>query len=167
MKTGIIKTVDILDDVLKSVQELAARQVLVGIPSETAGRDDGPINSAAIAYIQETGDPAHNLPARPFLVPTILRIRGDMAKRARATIDQVTQGKPNPQSIVDKGLSGMGILASQAVKATINAGDFAPLAASTIYARRHRKPPRMSDKPLVDTGQMRNAMTYVIRSKAK
>lgn len=158
--------IDLVDDVLKSIQELAKRQVLVGIPSNAAGRNDGPMNSAAIGYILETGAPERNLPARPFLVPTIWRIRADLGKRAKAALYRVTSGKPGAKRAVEHGLGGIGLLAANEVKRVINAGDFAPLAPSTLYARKHRKSaPRNSEKPLVDTGQLRNAVTYVIRRK--
>lgn len=160
--------IDLVDDVLKSIQALAKQQVLVGVPSETAGREDenGPINNAAIGYILETGAPERNLPARPFLVPTILKVRGDLAKRAETTLKRVMSGKPGAQKEVARGLGGIGLLAANAVKATINAGDFAPLAASTIYRRQNRKKaPRSGEKPLIDTGQLRNSITYVIRGK--
>ncbi len=160
--------IDLVDDVLKSIQALAKRQVLVGVPSDTAGREDenGPINNAAIGHILETGAPERNLPARPFLVPTILKIRGDLAKRARTTLARVTSGKPGAQQEVSRGLGGIGLLAANAVKTTINTGDFAPLAASTIYRRQNRKKaPRSGEKPLIDTGQLRNSVTYVIRGK--
>lgn len=176
--------VDIVEDVLKAIQELARRHVLVGVPDENADRyktlsaarkakktgdSSAGIESlpnAAIGYILETGDPAHNLPARPFLVPTILKIRGDLAKRARTTLTRVTSGKPGAQQEVSRGLGGIGLLAANAVKTTINTGDFAPLAASTIYRRQNRKKaPRSGEKPLIDTGQLRNSITYVIRGK--
>lgn len=166
VKGSLITKVDLVDDVLKSLQELDKSQVMVGIPSETAGRDDGPINSAAIGYILETGAPERNLPARPFLVPTIWRIRADLGKRARTTLVRVTSGKPGAKRVVEQGLGGIGLIAANEVKRVINAGDFAPLAPSTIYARKHRKSaPRSSEKPLVDTGQLRNSITYVIRRK--
>ena len=169
-RRGSLETsIDIVDDVLKSLQELNKANVLVGIPSETAGRSDedsGPINNAAIGYILETGAPERNLPARPFLVPTIQKIRGDLAKRARTTLERVTSGEPGAQREVNRGLEGIGLIAANAVKARINSGDFAPLAPSTIYRRQNRKKaPRSGEKPLIDTGQLRNSITYVVRRK--
>lgn len=163
---SLITKVDIVDEVIASMQALDASQALVGIPADTAGRSDGPINSAAIGYILETGDPAQNLPARPFLVPTIWRIRSDLAKRARKTIDAVTSGKPGAEQRVSQGLNALGLLASQAVRRTIDAGDFAPLAPSTIYRRQNRRvAPRSGEHPLIDTGQLRSSITYVIRKR--
>lgn len=163
---SLITTVDIVDDVIAGMEELDRSQALVGVPAETAGRNDGPINSAAIGYILETGAPERNLPARPFLVPTIWRIRADLAKRSRKTIELVTSGKPGAERAVSQGLNALGLLASQAVRSTIDAGDFAPLAPSTIYWRQHRKnAPRSGEKPLTDTGQLRNSITYVIRKR--
>lgn len=72
-----------LNDILRA---LNAQGVMVGIPAETAGRDDGPINNAAIGYILETGAPERNLPARPFLRPGVASAAGDVAKVARTTL---------------------------------------------------------------------------------
>ena len=153
-----------LNDILRA---LNAQGVMVGIPAETAGRDDGPINNAAIGYILETGAPERNLPARPFLHPGVASAAGDVAKIARTTLGRaLTFGRTGSETnqVIQKGLVQMGIVAANAVKRRIDAGDFAPLAPSTIYARKHRKSaPRDSEKPLVDTGQLRNAVTYVVR----
>jgi hypothetical protein len=50
------------------------------------------------------------------------------------------------------------------VRAFITAGQgFAPLAAATLAARRRKG--RTGTKPLIDTGQLRRAITYVLRRK--
>lgn len=153
-----------LDDILRALSE---KHVMVGIPAETADRDDSPINNAAIGYILETGAPERNLPARPFLRPGVASAAGDVAKVARTTLGRALAfGRPRAETdrTIQRGLEQIGIVATNAVKRLIDAGDFAPLAPSTLYRRQHRKDaPRSGDKPMVDTGQLRNAVTYVVR----
>lgn len=165
----LISVTDHTDDFAKALKELGRYSVLVGIPAETAGRDDGPMNSAAIGYILETGAPERNLPARPFLAPGVESVRDRLTAIAAKTLKGATSLDTHyaaRHEAVQKGLASMGLVAANAVKARINSGDFAPLAPSTIYRRQHRKhAPRSGEKPLIDTAQMRNAVTYVVRKR--
>lgn len=160
-------TVKILKDdvakVLASIQELANKQVMVGIPATKAERTEGdkePTNNAQLGYLHEFGSPKANIPARPFLNPGIARVQesinGHLEKAAKAAMD-VNQEK------VDVELNATGLIAQAGARNEITNGDLAPLATSTLAARRRRG--RTGDKPLIDTGQLRNSITYVIRKK--
>lgn len=154
----------VLDEILKA---LGSHQVLVGIPAESAAREGSPISNAAIGYVLETGAPERNLPARPFLRPGVASARDAVAKVARKTLIQALslRGSTSESArAIQNGLGQMGLVAANAVRRRIDTGDFAPLAPSTIYRRQHRaNAPRSGEKPLVDTGQLRNAVTYVVR----
>ena len=68
-----------------SIRSVADLQVMVGIPMETTQRGDGgPLNNAEIAYIQEFGAPEANIPARPFLFPTVRANRAFTVAQLRA-----------------------------------------------------------------------------------
>lgn len=156
-------TTDNVAQVLASIQDLASKQVLVGIPASKAEREEGdkePINNAQLGYIHEYGAPASNIPPRPFLNPGIARtqesINGHLKKAARAAMD-------GNQEKVDVELNATGLIAQAGARNEINSGEFAPLAESTLAARRRRG--RTGEKPLIDTGQLRNSITYVIRKK--
>ncbi|MNT50592.1 hypothetical protein D3C72_1875180 [compost metagenome] len=60
-------------------------------------------------------------------------------------------------------MGGAGMTASNSVKAKINSNIRPELAESTLEARRQRGVTR--ENTLVDTGQLRNSVTYVIRNK--
>lgn len=164
MKHVVRDNTKALDEILK---ELGSHQVLIGIPAETAERDGGPISNAAIGYILETGAPEQNLPARPFLHPGVASARDDIAKVARNTLVQALalRGSTSESArAIQNGLAQMGLVAANAVCRRIDTGDFAPLAPSTIYRRQRRaNAPRSGEKPLVDSGQLRSAVTYVVR----
>lgn len=154
-------TKDGLARVLRSIQQLAAQEVLVGIPSETTERQDGePINNATIGYIQETGSPANNLPARPFLVPGVESVQKEATNQLKRGGDAALSGRAMD---ADKAMHAAGIIAQNGVKAKINSGVPPALAASTLAARRRRG--RTGEKPLIDKGELRNSVTYVIRKK--
>lgn len=154
----VTKTVDRLPDVLKSIQSLIKEQTLVGIPAKDATRTDGPINNAVIGYIEEFGSPANNIPARPSLIPGVEAAQPEVIKRLRKGADGALDGKLDA---ADKALHSAGIVAVNSVRTKIGEGIPPPLKAATIAARKRRG--RTGTIPLIDTGQFRNAMTYVVR----
>lgn len=156
-------TTDNVAKVLASIQELAGKQVMVGIPASKAEREEGdtePINNAQLGYIHEYGAPASNIPARPFLIPGVAHaqesINNHLQKAAKAAMN-------GDDEKVDVELNATGLIAQAGARNEINSGAFEALSASTLAARRKRG--RTGDKPLIDTGQLRNAITYVIRKK--
>lgn len=165
--------------ILRSIADLTAKTVLVGIPESEAPRDDTePVNNAALGYIHEHGSPANNIPARPFLIPGVTsaqeRVTGKLKGAAKAALEGKADG-------VGKGLHAAGLVAQAAVRDKLNSGDFEPLSDATLRARARRgrqgaidelasraagnAPSTETAKPLVDTGQLRNSINYVIRNK--
>ncbi|WP_454734242.1 hypothetical protein [Cupriavidus pauculus] len=159
---GFIKT-DRLKEVLRSISGLVDKQVLVGIPDSAPERkDDEPLSNAAIGYIQETGSPANNLPARPFLVPGVASAEEKTVPQLEKAVEAALDGDL-PRA--EKRMASAGLAAQNSVRAKINSGIAPQLKASTLAARRRRG--RTGTVPLIDTGQLRNSITYVIRSKKK
>lgn len=156
------------DDVAKLLQTIKAigggGDVLIGIPAEEDARTDSPIGNAAIGYIQEKGSSKQGIPPRPFLEPGVAKVSDKCADViGRGAADALTEMNP---SAVLTAKNKAGLIAQNSVKATITAGEgFAPLAESTLAARKRRGVSRT--KPLIDTGSLRNSITYVIRKAAK
>lgn len=151
--------VPLLDAALKLLQK---RDVLVGIPEEKGERkQDSPINNAALLYINDHGSPAQNIPARPTLKPGVEDATPKMLPHLKETGKQALEN-PSAENI-ERGLSAVGLIAQNSVRAKINAGPPPPLKEATIKARKRRG--YTTEKPLVVTGQMRNAVTYVVREK--
>ena len=157
-------TKDNVASVLKAINQLAQKDVLVGIPDSAPDRNDQspeqPLSNAVIGYIQENGSPVNGIPARPFLVPGVKDAQEQIAARlgkgaAAALRGDVTQ--------TEAALQASGLIGQNAARAKINTGPFEALASSTLAARRRRG--RTGTKPLIDTGQLRNSITYVIRNK--
>lgn len=165
MTTSIKIVRDGLPSLKAALASLAEGHVLVGIPAENAGReidpeDPEPIGNAALGYIHEHGSPAANIPARPWLRPGVDDAREEIVRRYRTGAQAIIEGR---LSDADQVHHAIGQVAAAAVKRRIVDGDFAPLAPATIAKRKARG--RKSEKPLTDTGQMRNAVTYVVRSR--
>lgn len=150
---------------MRDLKSLAERQVLVGIPDKTAGRkpkpgEDPGMTNAALGYLHETGSPAANIPARPFLKPGVAGARDEIVARYRAGAKAVLDGKVRK---IDAAHHEVGIIAQRAVRAKITEGPFEELAPATLADRRRRG--RTGTRPLIDTGQLRTAVTYVVRDR--
>jgi hypothetical protein len=195
MVGGITARLDAIRDasgaVLEALQELQKWDVLVGIPEEKASRKEGGINSAELLYIhthgirrramrremqanmdrgmeyseaydlymQSHGSPLWHSPPRPVLEPAIDAHRDQIAeqlsKAAQAALDGSKSGAIN-------GLKRAGITAKNAAR-------------GWFEDERNAWPPNSpittamkgSDRPLVDTGAMRKAITWVMREKGR
>ena len=129
------------------------------------------MSNAVLGYIHETGAPEVNIPERPFLLPGVR----DASKQVAALLKRGAQAAmAGDTARVDRALHAAGIAATNAVKRKITVGPFAPLAPSTIKRRQRRtkgssyrrSASSAADvKPLIDTGQLRQSITYVVRSK--
>lgn len=182
----VIKKNPAAQNIAETLHLLASREVLVGFPSDTTERKaevgDEPTN-AALGYIHDNGMPEQNIPARPFMEPGMKRAIGKVEELAQRTARAALSGAPNSATMVEQGLHSMGLVAQAAIRGVINEGIAPPLANATLRARAAKgrkgakqelanraagKPPGMSlAKPLVDTGQLRNAVNYVIRDRKK
>lgn len=143
--------------------QLAQQEVLVGVPSEDAARkseEKQPMNNATLAYIQDNGSPAANIPERPFMRPGIQDCKEKVVKQFKNGAKAALEGNADA---IDKALHTSGLIAQAAIRNRINAGPPPPLAKSTLAARRRRG--RTGTVPLVDTGQLRNSINYVLRKK--
>jgi hypothetical protein len=180
-------TIDKLGDVIKAISQLSNKDVLVGIPDSAPERTDTPITNAQIGYVMETGSPANNIPARPFLIPGIASVHTEVADRLRKGALSALSGSA---AGAETALKAAGMVGQNAVKKKINDGPFAPLSPRTIAQRnrsRQTKSMRKAEKdyakllaqgkteqeaqdaagikPLINTGSLRNSITYVVRKK--
>lgn len=186
---GVIRTVNKTAEMIRRVELLTTSDVLVGIPRENNARKDSPIGNAAIARVHEYGSPAQNIPARPFLHPGVKNCRDQAISMMRqGAIDTIKGNNVN----VDVILNRVGMLARNSVVEAITDPEppFAPLRPATIRARLRRTAAgrrklkqikargqsltawaeavdpvtgTVNIKPLLDTLQMRRAVTYVVR----
>lgn len=182
MKPGLTVKGKGLDEVRDSIRKLAEQEVLVGFPVETTERDEAQegITNAALGYIHDNGMPEQNIPARPFMGPGIARARDAISRGLYAAARRTLMGIPGA---AEAGLHMVGLKAKLAIQNTINEGVPPPLADSTLRRRaaKGRKgailelenrakgeaPSTALAKPLIDSGQLRNAVNYVIRSRKK
>lgn len=159
-------TVKVVMDKTKKIAEglrvASSHRVMAGVPASKGLRrgdeEVGPINNAALMYIHEHGAPEANIPARPVIRPAIKSIQKQVVRMLRGVALDALGGRPGA---VMQGLNAIGILAQNAMRRVITTGPFVPLSERTLAARRARG--RTGTKPLIDTGQLRRALTYVVR----
>lgn len=185
----VIKKLDDLGTISRAINELAKKDVLVGVPQAKSSRPGEPINNAELgfvlsegvrpehareeikdgmnqgqtydqalgAYIWAHGDPLWHIPPRPFLGPSIELNAEKISKQQGKVIKAALAGNDTQ---VEAECIKLGLLAQNCVKAYFldptNGWD--PNAPTTIEAKG-------SAKPLIDTGALRNSITYVIRVK--
>lgn len=134
----------------EQLRQLARMEVRVGYQAGEAADDDG-VDMCDIAAWNELG--TEHSPARPFLRQTVenneSKINAFCAREARKMFEGGTA-----EQCLDK----IGVFMKGLVQKTIRDGEFEPNAASTI-----RK--KGSDKPLIDTGRMRQSVNYHIKPK--
>lgn len=154
-------TVDKMASVIKAINELGAKDVLVGIPEGNTDRKSGdPATNALIGYVQEFGSPANNIPARPFLIPGVQDIQKPAADRLKVAAQRALSGD---LSQAEKQLHAAGMMGQNSARAKINSNIQPKLSERTLAARRARGVTR--ENTLIDTGQLRNSIVYVIRKK--
>lgn len=164
MQKNVKVVIDKVPKVIAGIEALVGQRVMVGYPAANAERQDqdghhGDITNAALGYIHEHGAPEANIPARPHLEPGI---KGDMAfveAQFRMAATKALDGNP---AAATAHFEAAGIHAADAVKMKIVDGPFVALAPSTIAARERRG--RSGEmRPLIDTGQLRRAVNWVLR----
>lgn len=182
--------------IVDALDRLASLEVLVGFPEDTTRRDDSPedpdagLTNAALGYIHDNGAPEANIPARPFMNEGIQRAAPRLEKVFKTMGNDVLAAQKGSRADIvgslakiDQGYHKAGLIAQASIRAVINEGIDPPLADATLRARaaRGRKGAKQElenrskgepagkalAKPLVDTGQLRNAVNYVIRNRKK
>jgi hypothetical protein len=181
-------TVDRTDEINEICKRFRRDSVLVGIPQQETKRDGPePINNAALLAINEYGSPARNIPPRPVMKIGIRNAQKDIAEQFKlAMLGAFKTGI----SVLSTYYNRAGIIASTSVKKVINAQEgIAPPSPTTLAIRRaggfhnwigfganldplsfRNKDVKdvggfLGTKALIVTGQMRNAITYVVKGE--
>jgi len=176
----------------KRIEELARLQIRVGFSEGGIGfgKDGEPVQAepdgptvARIAAWNEMG--TVNIPPRPFMRQSIDRNEDRMREMCKIQLAEIVSGRTETQ----EALSKIGALQVGFIQNEIRNGGFTPNAPSTIWKKStkalrvvkddegNRKKlkngknmkrlviTKLSDRPLIDTGHMRQSVHYVIVEK--
>lgn len=134
------------------LEKLKQNEVFIGYQAGHAKHTDEDGNTAdmaEIAMFNELG--TENSPPRPFLRMTVDENKEKINQFVETQTKRIAQGASAEQCMKQMGAFGVSL-----VQEKIGNGTFTPLKESTIKAKG-------SDKPLIDTGQMRQSVHYVIK----
>lgn len=136
-----------LEKLLAKAGKGSVQGVDVGVFASSAYQDGTPV--AAVLATHEFGDPDRNIPERPTFRPAIQSIQDKLVDILKKSVDP-------KKMIVDAATAGrMGLALQQRVQLNITQLTSPPNSPSTIAAKG-------SSSPLIDTGQMRESITYKV-----
>lgn len=159
-KPTLTVTSDFTDQFNEIIKKFKGDAVLIGIPADDTKRKDSQfINNATILAINEFGSPANNIPPRPVMAIGIRNAQEAIAEQFKLAV----------RNVISKGSEALkiyyeraGIIASNSVKKAINAQiGFSGPSEATLKARKSKG--FVGKKALIVTGQMRSAITYIVR----
>lgn len=160
---AVIITIDRVKFLEQAIAAFSECAVIVGIPSDSTknARDDAVETNSEIGMINEFGEPAANIPPRPFLIPGVINAMPKnekiMMQGARKVFDLTVE----PLSQISQVMESVGLVSQNAVQSQIIDGEFIELAESTIEARRARG--FMGESPLIETSSLKNSITFVVK----
>lgn len=159
---SFLVTEDFTENFKRIIKKFKRDAVLVGIPEEeTARTGDEPINNATLLAINNFGSPANNIPARPVMEIGIRQAQPAIIEAFRAGAKKALSGGLGALSAA---YNRAGIAASVSIKKAINSQEgIEPPSDATLRARLARG--FKGTKALIVTGQMRNAITYVVKGE--
>lgn len=115
-----------------------------------------PYNAAYALYIHEHGSPLWRIPPRPVLEPALNNSKEVIAAQLKKTASVALAGADPAQELQKTGMLGQTIAREWFTNPLNRWPANAP---STIKAKG-------SDRPNIDTGNLRNAITYVVATKS-
>lgn len=142
----------------RELQKLSTKQVRVGLKRGKKGKRHNGMPSKAdlveIALYNELG--TSTIPARPFFAQTVQVHEEEIREAAVSEAAKVLRGNEKAQQAFRE----IGTDVQKKVQKRIDEGQFVPNAPSTIKRKGH-------DHPLIDTGTMRDSISYTICEKGE
>lgn len=146
---------NIFGDLIFKLNKIINRKILVGIPMQE--EDAKKATNAQKLYYNSMGSPLKKIPSRKVLEPAI----EDKLDEIGFELNKgVVMGLVAGEEEMDKAYNRAGLMAQQACVNWFDnpKNNWAPNAPYTIKQKG-------SDSPLIDTGEMRKSITYIIEDK--
>jgi len=144
----------------QTMTDMRRMRVEVGFFPEATYPDGTPV--AYVAAVHEFGYPQGNIPARSFFRPTVAEKRVNWGRQFAGAMAGALKGQVRFADALEQ----IGGMAAGDVGKTISSVMSPPLKPATLAARQSRKKtPGVSNKPLVDTGQLIQAVTHKVEAK--
>lgn len=165
-----------IEKLKQDLERIVRMDVLVGIPKDKTPRTEPGISNAALLFLHTNGSPLQKIPARPVIEPAI-QAEGNremIADQLGKAAQSVLQGNPT-EALHYLTLAGqVGENASRAWF-TDPRNNWPPNSPETIRRKVRKMSKQQLDekfktgekltRPLIDTGQLRKSIIYVVRER--
>ncbi|MCZ6161935.1 hypothetical protein [Campylobacter ureolyticus] len=138
-----------------ALNTLNSKSILIGITQKSDKRSDG-MNNATLAMIHEFGSPKHNIAERSFLRVPLSQNQEQILSLAK---EEICKALSSGTSVI-RPLEEIGVFSSNLCKMAITDGLTPALKPATIKRKK-------SSKPLIDTSNLLNSITWEIRDNDK
>lgn len=135
----------------EELEKLKKLQVRVGLQHGDSIEEG--VDVMDVAMWNELG--TVNAPSRPFLRKSVDENADKISSFVKAQLVQMTKGKSTEDV-----LKAIGAMQKGLIQEKITGGEYEPNAPSTVKKKG-------SDKPLIDTGRMRQSVNFYIRPKGE
>ena len=139
---------------LERFREIGKPKVYIGVPASKNGMHEGGINMATLLALHVLGAPSRGIPQRDPLRPPLIANAQRYTDLLALGLKNALANGTDPKLVYEK----IGIVAANDVKDYFITGNFKALSEKTIKAKG-------SSKPLIDTGELRNSISYEVRNK--
>ena len=139
---------------LERFREIGKPKVYIGVPASKNGMHEGGINMATLLALHVLGAPSRGIPQRDPLRPPLIANAQRYSDLLALGLKHALANGTDPKLVYEK----IGIVAANDVKDYFITGNFKALSEKTIKAKG-------SSKPLIDTGELRNSISYEVRNK--
>jgi len=151
---NVNETDENLSAVLEAFEELFTNQALVGIPEEDSVRLNDSVSNAQLLYIHSNGSSVNNIPARPVIEPAIEHEKEQIASLLQSAAEAAANG--------DRRSALAGLEKAATHGANLSQDWFTNQANGWPELKRETIKRKGSDRPLVDTDEMRKSITYKV-----
>lgn len=158
-----IETFKIYSDMLKYAKE---NYVMVGIPLSKTLREENPetdvneeMTNAGLLYLHTNGSPIKHIPKRPVIEPALENDNKKLSSMLKKSMeDFVSYG----EEVASKDLEKLGMEGQNAVREWfVDPRNGWPPNSPKVQEEK-RKKKATDPKPLIDTGELRKSITYVV-----
>ena len=140
---------------LERFRDIGKPKVYIGVPaSKNSIHKDSKINMATLLALHVYGVPTRGIPQRDPLRPPLIANAQRYTDLLAIGLKNALSDGTDPKIVYEK----IGIVATNDVKDYFITGNFKALSEKTIKAKG-------SSKPLLDTGELRNSISYEVRQK--
>ena len=139
---------------LERFKQIGKPKVYIGVPTSKNGMHEGGINMATLLALHVLGAPSRGIPQRDPLRPPLIANAQRYSDLLALGLKNALANGTDQKLVYEK----IGIVAANEVKDYFITGNFKALSEKTIKAKG-------SSEPLIDTGELRNSISYEVRNK--